>query len=136
MKFGGENVNNYYNPQFDALFDQMKNRPNDKTRQMLIDKMQAIVQRDAIWAGGVNTRTPVLRQQWMTPIKPNSISQNALKYASIDVPLRDQLRSQWNQIMLWPFVLLIGMLCLLFLPFVMVYKKRDQLPVKRMKNPL
>jgi hypothetical protein len=103
---------------------------------MLIDKMLAIVQRDAVWGGGVNTRTPVLRQKWMTPIKPNSISQNALKYASIDVPLRNQLRAQWNQIMLWPFVLLIGMLCLLFLPFVMVYKKRDQLPVKRMKNPL
>ena len=136
VKFGGENVNNYHNPQYDALFDQMKNRPNDITRQDLIDKMLAIVQRDAVWAGGVNTRTPVLRQKWMTPIKPNSISQNALKYASIDVPLRNQLRAQWNQIMLWPFALLIGMLFILLLPFVLVYKKREQLPVKRMKKPL
>lgn len=134
VKFGGENVNNYSNPEYDALFEQMKNRPSDATRQQLIDQMLSIVQRDAVWAGGVNTRTPVLRQQWMTPTKPNSISQNALKYVSIDVPLRNQLREKWNEIRLWPFAVLIGMLCLLILPFVMVYKKRDELPVKRIKN--
>lgn len=133
-KFGGENVNNYDNPAFDALFEQMKNRPNDITRQALIDKMLAIVQRDAVWGGGINTRTPVLRQKWMSPIKPNSVSQNALKYASIDVPLRNHLRAEWNQITLWPFGLLIGLLGAFCLPFLMVYKKRDQLPVKRIAH--
>lgn len=135
VKYAGENVNNYENPQFDALFEQMKNRPNDKIRQHLIDDMLAIVQRDAVWAGGVNTRTPVLRQQWMSPIKPNSISQNALKYVSIDVSLRHQLRDQWNQVSLWPIAILIGLFGLLLLPFVMVYQTREGLPVKRMKSP-
>lgn len=134
VKYGGENVNNYENPAFDALFDQMKNRPNDATRQVLIDKMLDIVRRDAVWAGGINTRTPILRQQWMSPVKPSSISQNSLKYAFVDVSLRNRLRHQWNDIAFWPIALIFGIVGILGLPFVMVYKNRDALPAKRMKN--
>ena len=134
VKFGGENVTNYSNPQYDALFQEMKNRPNDAKRLELIDKMLDIVHHDAPWAGGVNTKIPVLRQQWMTPIKPNGVSQNALKYASIDVPLRNHLRSQWNHAIVWPIALLGGIFILFLLPFAFAYKLKQGLPVKRMKK--
>ncbi len=135
VKFGGENASNYSNPNYDALFEEMKNRPNDAKRLELIDKMLTIIHYDAPWAGGVNTKIPVLRQQWMTPIKPNSVSQNSLKYVSIDVPLRNYFRQQWNQAVVWPIVLLSGLFLLFLLPFVLVYKRKQGLPVKRMKKP-
>ncbi len=33
VPYGGENAANYSNPEFDRLFEQMKNRANDKQRQ-------------------------------------------------------------------------------------------------------
>ncbi len=128
---GGENATNYQNPQFDALFLNMKNRPNDAERQRIIDQMLEIIRYDSPWAGGVNTRVPVLRQVWMKPLKPNGVAQNTLKYASIDVPLRKQLTEQWNQVKFWPFLLFIVLSALWFVPFLWVYRRRQQLPANR-----
>ena len=134
VNHGGENVSNYSNPKYDALFREMKNRPNDAKRLALINQMLEILRHDAPWAWGVNTKIPVLRQQWTTPIKPNSVSQNTLKYVALDVPLREHLRHQWNQAIIWP-LLLLGCLFLLFLlPFILVYKLKQGLPVKRIKT--
>ena len=41
-KTQGENAGNYANPEFDALFERMKNMPNSAERQQLIDRMVEI----------------------------------------------------------------------------------------------
>lgn len=134
VKFGGENATNYQNLEFDALFEAMKNRPNDAKRLALISRMIGIVQRDAPWAGGINAKIPILAQPWMTPLKPNSISQNVLKYMAIDVSLRNQLRHQWNQAVVWPAVLMLLLLALFVVLLFYVYNQRQRQPVKRIKN--
>lgn len=131
-KFGGENATNYSNAQYDALFEQMKNRPNDATRLTLINQMLEIIRHDAPWAGGINLKVPVIRQQWMTPTKPNSISINTLKYVSIDIPMRNQLRAQWNQVILWPMMLFVLAIIVFIVPFWVVYYRRQHLPANRM----
>lgn len=136
VKFGGENVANYSNRKYDALFEEMKNRPSDAKRLAIINQMVEIIRHDAPWVGGVNTKIPVLRQQWMSPIKPNSVSQNGLKYVAIDVPLRETLRQKWNQATLWPIGVLLILLILFLLPFLLVYKLKQGLPVRRMRHSL
>ena len=123
---GGENAANYYNPSYDQLFDLMKNRNNDEERQVLIDKMIELLRHDAPWAFGIYSETLVLSQQWVSPIKTNSIAVGNLKYRAIDVPLRNTLRHEWNRPILWPIGVFIVLIILLLLPFVWAYHKKQQ----------
>ena len=53
-KSQGENAANYANPEFDRLFEQMKNMPNSPERQKIIDRMVDIARVDAPWIWGVH----------------------------------------------------------------------------------
>ncbi|RUQ84125.1 ABC transporter substrate-binding protein [Legionella septentrionalis] len=130
VKYGGENATNYHNPVYDRLFDLMKNRNNDAKRQELIDQMVAILRRDAPWIWGINSQSLILSQQWVAPIKTNTISQNTLKYIAIDVPMRNHFREIWNRPILWPVGLFLLLLLFLLLPFIVAYflKQRDRAP--------
>jgi ABC-type transport system substrate-binding protein len=123
---GGENAANYHNPKYDQLFDLMKNRSNDDERQALIDKMVEILRHDAPWGFGIYSETLILSQQWVAPIKTNTISVGNLKYRAIDVPLRNKLRNQWNRPIIWPIGAFIVLMVLLLLPFVWAYRKKQQ----------
>lgn len=122
---GGENAANYNNPNYDRLFNLMKNRSNDETRQALIDQMVEIVRHDAPWAWGIYSESLVLSQQWVSPVKANTISQNTLKYMAIDVPLRNKLRVLWNKPVFWPIGVVLLLMFLLLLPFVFAYRKKQ-----------
>nr|WP_115304014.1 ABC transporter substrate-binding protein [Legionella beliardensis] len=130
---GGENAANYDNPKYNQLFNLMKNRPNDAERQKLIDEMVEIVRHDAPWIWGMNTETFLLTQQWMSLTKPNTISLNSLKYIAVDVPLRNQMRLNWNKPIIWPLLaILLLFLVLIILPLFIVYKRMEQQRAKRM----
>lgn len=131
VKFGGENSSNYANPEYDRLFDLMKNRPNDAQRQQLIDQMLEIVRHDAPWAWGFHPIHFDLSQTWTSPVKPNLISSNTLKYLSINVSERNKLRILWNQPVIWPLGLLFGLVLLLVLPLVFAYIRQEKLQAKR-----
>lgn len=131
VKHGGENAANYSSAVYDKLFEQMKYRSDDETRQKIINQMIDRVRRDAPWVFGVNTKSLVLSQQWVAPFKPNTMSQNTLKYMAIDVPLRNQLRTQWNRPIFWPIALFIVVLSLLLLPFLLAYFKKQNQKARR-----
>lgn len=131
---GGENAANYQNAEYDRLFDLMKNRANDAKREKIIHQMISILQRDAPWIWGINSQSLVLSQQWVSPTKPNTISQNTLKYMNIDVELRNRLRSQWNQPILWPVLLFFGFISILLLPFVFAYYHHQKRRVRRIQG--
>jgi oligopeptide transport system substrate-binding protein len=134
VKFGGENAANYSNARYDQLFDAMKNRANDKEKQDLIDEMVEILRHDAPWIWGVNSQTLLLAQQWVSLTKPNTIGLNTLKYVSINVGLRDRLRSEWNQPILWPLGLLFLLLILLLIPLFFAYSKKVRQRAARLKS--
>ena len=108
---GGENASNYSNPEYDRLFEQMKNMPNSPARQEIIDRMLEILRRDSPWLWGYHPKDYVLHHSWLHNSKPNKMANNNLKYLRIDDAQRDALRRQWNQPLLWP--LWLGALVLL-----------------------
>nr|WP_028374280.1 ABC transporter substrate-binding protein [Legionella lansingensis] len=134
VKYNGENAANYVNPRYDRLFELMKKRGNDEQRQKLIEEMVEIVRHDAPWAWGVNTQTLLLSQQWVSPTKPNTISANSLKYMAIDVNTRNQLRTLWNNPILWPIGLSFLIFILLLLPLLFAYYKKERQVAVRMKT--
>ena len=73
----------------------------------------------------------MLSQQWVAPIKINTMSQSTLKYMAIDVPLRNTLRNEWNKPVLWPIGVFIVLSALLLLPFIVAYRKKQRLHALR-----
>ncbi len=130
---GGENSSNYANVEYDRLFLKMKNRANDAERQALINQMLEHLRHDVPWVFGLHGKSIMLSQQWTSPMKSDSLVSDILKYIAVDVPLRNQLRAEWNHPILWP-IGLFGLLCILFLlPFLHAYYQRQRSPALRVR---
>ncbi|MGB8409306.1 MAG: ABC transporter substrate-binding protein, partial [Gallionella sp.] len=99
---GGENAANYSNPEYEKLFEQMKNMENSPARQAIIDRVLEIVRRDSPWLWGYHPKNYVLQQSWLSNVKANVMANNKLKYWRVDAKGRDALRREWNQPVLWP----------------------------------
>jgi len=122
----GENASNYDNPEFNRLFERMKNMDNTPERAALIDQMVEIARRDAPWAWGVNPKQFLLQHSWVYNTKPNHMANNTLKYHRLDVAQRARLRVAWNRPVLWPMVLVLGVLVVGAVPAVAAYRKRER----------
>ncbi|SPX61374.1 extracellular solute-binding protein [Legionella feeleii] len=133
VKHGGENAANYSNRRYDRLFELMKNHPNDRQRQLLIDKMVEIVRHDAPWVWGINSETLILSQQWVSATKPSTFSRNTLKYLAVDVDLRNELRERWNKPVFWPLALLLILFVLTLLPLLIAYRRKEKQSAVRIK---
>ncbi|HUW25449.1 MAG TPA: ABC transporter substrate-binding protein [Gallionella sp.] len=110
----GENAANYNNPEYDQLFEQMKNMENNAQRQAIIDQMLEILHRDSPWLWGFHPKDYVLQHGWLHNVKSNVMANNKFKYWRVDAEQRDRLRRLWNQPVRWPLgfgavgILLVG----------------------------
>jgi oligopeptide transport system substrate-binding protein len=121
VKHGGENATNYSNPKFDALFNQIKNMPNGPARQEKINAALKILQQDSPWLWGYHPIDFKLSHQWNNPSKANVIANNLLKYKKSDSKLRSKLQKEWNQPILWPLWIFIGLVILIIIPLITAY---------------
>lgn len=122
----GENASNYQSPEFDALFLKMKSMPNGPERQAVIDEMQSLVQRDAPWIWGYYPMAYSLYHAWYGNNKPNLMARNTLKYKRIDPALRAEKRAAWNDPVLWPIWLVVGLLVLSLIPAIQTYRRAQR----------
>ncbi len=127
---GGENAVNYQNPEFDRLFNQMSQLPNNNERLRLIQKMQEILRHDAPWIFGVHPKSFSLYHHWYHNLKANLMANNTLKYKRIDAKQRQQAIEQWNQPVWWPVVLLVLLLAALIFPAIRSFQRRAQETIK------
>lgn len=123
---GGENASNYSDPEFDRLFEQMKNMDNGPARQAIIDRMLETLRRDSPWLWGYHPKNYVLRQGWLHNVKPNIMANNKLKYWRVEAAQRDRLRREWNQPVRWPLWLGAALVLLFALWIWRVLQKREQ----------
>jgi ABC-type transport system substrate-binding protein len=122
----GENAANYHNPEFDRLFDRMKNLPNGPERQALIDRMLEILRQDAPWLFGYFPKGFSLHHAWYHNALPHLMANNTLKYKRIDGGLRARKQEAWNQPVLWPVWVLLGLLALSAIPAIRDYRARER----------
>jgi ABC-type transport system substrate-binding protein len=126
----GENAANYANPEFDALFERMRNMPNSPERQRIIDRMIDIFRRDAPWIGGFHPKSFGLYHGWLANVKPNEMADNKLKYYRVDAARRLEQRLAWNPPIVWPFVLGAALLIVSALPAVLAYRRRERMAAR------
>jgi ABC-type transport system substrate-binding protein len=120
----GENAANYANPEFDRLFNKMKNMPNGPERMAIIQKMESLVQRDAPWLWGLHPKNFSLFHRWFHNVKQNVMANNTLKYRRIDPEIRQEKRAEWNRPVVWPVVVIIVVLLLAIVPAAMTYRSK------------
>ena len=123
---GGENAANYDNPEFNRLFERMKDMDNGPERQQVINAMLEIVRRDAPWIFAYYPKSFGLRHDWVHNVKPNLMANNTLKYRRIDAGLRAARRAEWNRPVLWPILLLVGGVVALIAPAVVAWRRRER----------
>jgi oligopeptide transport system substrate-binding protein len=126
VKTAGENATNYGNPVFDRLFERMKNMDNGPERQRIIDRMVAVACRDAPWVWSFFPKNFSLQHAWVYNRKPNQMANNSLKYERIDPALREKLRREWNQPVLWPLATVFLLVGLSFVPAVVTFRRRER----------
>jgi ABC-type transport system substrate-binding protein len=126
----GENAANYSNPEYDALFEKMKNMANSPERRRIIDRMVEIARRDAPWIWGVHPKDYSLRHSWVANDKPNNMARNGLKYLKLDLGKRAAQRAQWNQPVLWPLVGILLLLIVTAVPAVLSYRRRERMAAR------
>ncbi|HTP62323.1 MAG TPA: ABC transporter substrate-binding protein [Burkholderiales bacterium] len=129
-KYGGENASNYANPEFDALFERMRNMPNGPERQQIIDRMTEIFRHDAPWLGGYHPKNFALFHSWLGNAKVNEISDNKLKYLKVDPVRREALRREWNRPVFWPVLLVFLALALSIVPALRLYRRRERMAAR------
>ena len=122
----GENAANYDNPEFNHLFEEMKNMENSPERLEIIRKMNRLLQQDAPWIFTYHPVTFGLSHQWVKNSKPSSIGYNNLKYLRIDTTQRTQSRQEWNQPVLWPLWMCLALLVLGTIPAIVTIWKRER----------
>ncbi len=122
----GQNYSNYHNPEFDLLFDQMKNMENGSARLDIIRKMNEIVRADAPWVWAFNPKGYSLFHGWYKNVKPNAMANNKIKYRRVDPEKRTELREEWNKPVLWPIYTLIIVLVITIIPAVRGYYQREK----------
>ena len=131
----GENASNYVNPEYDALFERMRNMPGGPERQRIIDRMVEIFRRDAPWIGGFHPKNFTLFHSWLGNAKANEMSDNKLKYLRVDAAKREAMRREWNQPVLWPSVLLVLLLVVSIIPAVISYRRRERMAARPAAAP-
>ncbi len=126
VKGEGENSANYENPEFDRLFERMKNMDNGPERQKIIDEMLVIARHDAPWIWGFHPKQYSLFHAWYRNVKPNLMANNGLKYVRIDAGLRAKKQREWNKPVLWPLGLLAAVLVAGLVPAVAAYRRKER----------
>jgi ABC-type oligopeptide transport system substrate-binding subunit len=125
---GGENSSNYANPEFDRLFQRMKNMENSAERLAIIRQMNSLLHRDAPWVFGLHPKSYTLGHRWLKNRKPNDMGNNILKYQRIEVVDRANARREWNRPVLWPLAVGIFVVLAAFVPALVGYRRRERRP--------
>ncbi|MDA9003987.1 ABC transporter substrate-binding protein [bacterium] len=127
VKHKGENASNYSNPEFDRLFESMKNMQDSPERQAIISQMLDILRYDAPWSFGFHPKSFTLNHAWYDNHKPFTMTNTGtLKYKRIDIEARNLARSKWNKPVIWPIVFVIIAILLLLLPAYLGYRRHQR----------
>lgn len=102
----GENIANYANPEFDALYRRLQGLDDGPEKQAVIDRMVAMLQRDSPWLFGYFPWGGLAFQQWVHNGKPSILIRDMAKYYRVDPALRAAKQAEWNAPVRWPLALI------------------------------
>ena len=124
-KFDGENSGNFAHPEYDQLFDRMKDLEDTPERAALIGQMIAIMQEELPMLYGWSEEFGGAYHQWVGNGKPSNIVRDNLPYMKVDAALRTVKIKDWNQAIWWPLLMMPLLLLLLAWPAWKAWRRRQ-----------
>lgn len=120
-KSRGPNTANFCNADYDGLYREMKNLPNNERRAGLIKQMVGIVETERPWIELYHNEDYNLSHAWLVNSKPMGISNPAFKYKDVKPAMRTRLRAEWNTPVRWPLYLVLLLIAAATVPAVKTY---------------
>jgi len=105
-KNNGENISNYANPEFDALYRKLQFLDDGPEKQAAVDRMVEILQHDSPWCFGYFPWGGLAFQQWVHNGKPSILIRDMAKYYRVDAATRTARQAEWNAPVRWPMAVL------------------------------
>lgn len=99
---GGHNDSNFDDPQFNALFLQMRATPDGPQRAAQIGGLRDILERECPWITIFHREEYLLSQPWLRHATPSALTLPFEKYLDVDPAQRARLRADWNRPVRWP----------------------------------
>jgi len=127
----GPNNANYYNPEYDRLFDKLAplsdfDPEEARMKYELCRQMEIMVTEDCPWILELNYFSYTLCHKWRLNYKPHPFAYNTVKYHNVDPKLRLKLSREWNKPTTWPAYIFLGLVVLLAGMFVYKIKKQSE----------
>ncbi|HSC86036.1 MAG TPA: ABC transporter substrate-binding protein [Polyangiaceae bacterium] len=124
---GGPNSANFKNAAFDETFERMKAMENGPERRQLLERMRGILQEECPWIPLFHPEDYALLHGFAKDVKPIGISSPVIaKYYDVDAARRRELRTAWNEPVLWPAALFVLALVALLVPAVRTFLRERQ----------
>jgi len=100
----GSNNTHYSNPEFDRIFEKMSSMDDSPERLELVYKLTAILNEDCPFVLTAHAVSFSLSQPWAQRVSSNPLAYNAVKYATVDVAMRNEQQHVLNKPVLLPLV--------------------------------
>jgi ABC-type transport system substrate-binding protein len=123
---GGPNSSNFSDPEYDALFVEMRDLPNGPERAARIAGMREILERERPWIELIHREKFALFHGWLRNVKTSGIIAPSAKYLQIDPEARASRRARWNRPVVWPAYGLAAITVVLVAPGVMTFLRERQ----------
>ena len=123
----GENTCNYQNPEYDALFNQLKSLEDGPAKQAVIDKMQHVLQEDAPLTFGFYPYASVAIQHWVYNSKPAILVRDHGRYLRLDPAERTKRLADWNRPVWWPLITMILAAVAVLVIAVRSFRRRERM---------
>jgi ABC-type transport system substrate-binding protein len=90
----GMNNSSFKNAEYDKLYEKMRDMPDSKERQKIIDQMTAIAAEEQVWIPNWVAKIFNVRQAWLKNYKYSDFGYNVYKYYGVDFEEKERLKQE------------------------------------------
>jgi len=126
----GMNRSNYRNPEFDRLFEKVRVMEDSPERLRLIHRLRDIAVEDCPWVYIRHNQSLSISQSWVKNRKMPQVDADMAQYWSVDSEARRRTIAEWNQPVLWPILVLLGLAGLASLPALQTARRRNRRSIR------
>jgi oligopeptide transport system substrate-binding protein len=127
----GPNVAGYDNPEYDKIFEQMRQMDDGPARKALIEKLRTIAVEDCPWVYLFNAASPNIHYDWYLNYKKSPIAYDVFAYQNIDTEKRVSKQAEWNKPIYWPVLAFILVIVVGSIPAANVVVKRRRRHIRK-----
>ena len=114
----------YQNPEYDKLFEKVRDMDDSPERLTLLNQMRDMAVEDSAWIPFYHPEVVTMSHSWVTNTKVHPIARDVLLYRKIDNNLRAQKQLAWNKPVWWPLFAFIGLSIASAIPAAIVVRRR------------